>query len=119
MITDERIAEIRALLENATPGPWRAHPSGWVETANEVPVSDALRRQPHAERDGALIAAAPTIIAELLEEVERLAVRPPRYWCDRCEELEFVCDKAHQKLAQVTRERDEARRVALTRAMEK
>ena len=95
-MTDERRAEIRALLEAATPGPWTAGddgiPASDVETAY-IPkqkrchgygcdnkfICDLNDGEYHeyfnADEQTAnarLIAATPTVIAELLGEIERL-----------------------------------------------
>lgn len=88
MLTAERLEEIRALLANATPGPWRmgqprrdrecmhcrigydiASFNVWAEPGVDV-------TSPHAhipEGNARLIAAAPSIVAELLAEAELVA----------------------------------------------
>jgi hypothetical protein len=73
-LTAERVAELRALCEAATPGPWRADPEpvdapGWVSAGD--------RHEPVAEvyggtHNAALIAAARNALPDLLDEVERL-----------------------------------------------
>ena len=64
----DRIAEIRARLDAATPGPWLVR-NGWVDLNNlhgdVIPVG-------HNDADADLIAHAPADIAWLLDEVERL-----------------------------------------------
>lgn len=71
MTPASRIAEIRKRLEAATPGKWRAA---------VLPVSDNLfyvgfgtyDGGPVAENDAEFIAEAPTDIAFLLDEIEKL-----------------------------------------------
>lgn len=69
---EQLIAEVNALLAAATPGPWETFP-GW---RTEIHASDAPdRMRPLAEMmsanrsDAALIAAAPSLLAELVAEV--------------------------------------------------
>lgn len=85
-LTPSRLAEIRATLENATPGPWKRDSSvgigaGAVVTGDTTtgPDSDlddfvfeGICYNVEEAEDAHLIAAAPTIVAELLAEVERL-----------------------------------------------
>jgi hypothetical protein len=68
-LTAERVAELRALCEAATPGPWRADPEpvdapGWVSAGD--------RHEPVAEvyggtHNAALIAAARNALPDLLD----------------------------------------------------
>jgi len=76
------VDEARRLLAEATPGPWEAVTSGpreWLieagrETHRGSPIHHA--RVLSTVADAALIAAAPTLLAALCDEVERLrAVR--------------------------------------------
>ena len=84
-MNDERRDEIRGMLANATPGPWRtsnrrgASPRiWWVETDDNeydliAEVFDGKQSLSETDKSNAdLIAAGPTIIADLLAEVERL-----------------------------------------------
>jgi hypothetical protein len=96
----------RALVAAATPGPWRAVPYGnsvldtpidyaegaaqfgWQVDAPSDEVCDTGYDHPFAEPDAALIAAAPALLLELADEVERLAAlaadceadHPPEPW---------------------------------------
>lgn len=66
----DRIAEIRARLDNATPGPWRTHGRDGdhvVSLADEYVVTSAW-----TPADSALIAHAPDDLAWLLAENELL-----------------------------------------------
>ena len=71
------IAAIRARLANATPGPWesREHKKQWhvtsVETEEHVALISHWTNDVD-EADADLIANAPTDLAALIEEVERL-----------------------------------------------
>ena len=72
----DRLAEIRARLDAATPGPWRA--ADWDDARGIRVVVGEFPRDPYtlalAERDhdARFIAHAPTDIAWLLDEVARL-----------------------------------------------
>lgn len=79
----DRLAEIRARLDAATPGPWNVRTNGsWLrpravvyrdsnQHANNVDVCQLIgERREWADAD--LIAHAPADIAWLLDEVERL-----------------------------------------------
>ena len=69
-MTPERLAEIKALLAAATPGPWSVHEG---HRAVRVAPDRTLVHMFHGTpADQHFIAAAPAIIAELLAEVERL-----------------------------------------------
>lgn len=81
-MTQERLDEIEAALNDATPGPWSAETRGHLIThvndADGIPIgicqectNDATYEAPNAE----LIAHAPEYIAYLLAEVERLRAR--------------------------------------------
>ncbi len=95
MVTPERRAEIEALLAAATPGPWEAHflPHGdpWVSVEGHklwgkiadipavpqelisglVPVArESTDYADYGRGNALLIAAAPTIIAELLTALD-------------------------------------------------
>jgi hypothetical protein len=64
------IERLRALLAEATPGPWHAHrqPTGtpwWIESEDEHGVADVERAE-----DAALIAAAVNALAALLNVAE-------------------------------------------------
>jgi len=110
-MTNERRAEIQAMLEAATPGPWQ-----WCDSDSDTPLTDVESLEYHqhngfgfylstienyvredswvgplprfivsAEQldgqavDALLIAACPTVIAELLAEVD--------YWREGCHQL--------------------------------
>ena len=64
---NDRLQEIRARLDAATPGPWYVR-SGWVALNNlnydVIPVG-------HNDADADLIAHAPADIAWLLAEIEK------------------------------------------------
>lgn len=102
MITDEQLAEWRALCDKATPGPWRperticgngerlyrvkypAHglnEGASFEIAHLVTTEGGLEQQGH---DARLVATARTAMPQLLEEVERL-----RAEVERMEELYY------------------------------
>ena len=89
-MNDERLAELRALADAATPGPWN-HDSLWLPNSILGPVhqpddSDTteevlLFADPdfgHKPQDLAFIAASRTAIPELLDEIERLRERTNR-----------------------------------------
>ena len=71
----DRIAEIRARLDAATPGPWHKHDDEpWVTNSATPPmriIATGLRGQPE---NADLIAHAPADIAWLLDEVERVTL---------------------------------------------
>lgn len=73
-MTEERINEIRARLAAASPGPWRIGPV--FDEPQETIVCDAqmVANTVHGNDmpNAALIAHAPTDIADLLDEVDRL-----------------------------------------------
>ena len=77
-MTKERIAEIRALLENATPGPWEIiryeHGGGRIGRFGDPNKGEPreLVFDTFNEGDRELLYAAPTIIAELLAELDEL-----------------------------------------------
>lgn len=90
-MTEQRRNEIRARLEAATPGPWNYDPrvgcvavySGekrnclatdepFIYYKPGVRVRDGWETDPQHRSDAALIAHAPTDLADLLAEVERL-----------------------------------------------
>jgi hypothetical protein len=98
-----RIAQIRARLEAATPGEWRAY---FVEGEDEWTVQEgafygdvckvtrfSLREEP----DAALIASAPADLAWCLGEIERLHVlsetRAPMCQCSDDEACKFVRER--------------------------
>ena len=71
--------EIRAALAAATPGPWQVYESMQADTFVYGPrgiLRDDIIAGPTYSRENAhLIANAPTWLAELLAEVDRLAAR--------------------------------------------
>ena len=83
----DAVARARELLAKATPGPWeeRRHhfmDGEWMESS-VVPVEDGDFREGDGDcvrinsctADAELIAAAPTLLAELADEVERLQAK--------------------------------------------
>lgn len=106
-MTPERIAELRALADAATSGPWRVRwfPVDTVTGEGGDYVVEAGDINGHAEElicygdwDGDFIAAARTAVPELLAEVERLEARV----ADLTDEI-VNCDRA-----ELEAERDEA-----------
>ena len=77
----DRLAEIRARLDAATPGPWFHYPGEpWVTNATDEPRIIVATVSPRMTGDNAdLIAHAPADIAWLLAEVERLQKRVAMY----------------------------------------
>jgi len=80
-LSDARLTEIRARLAAATPGPWHVFrdsivASAWVNRGDDPiceVVTDANDRSPdQGDTDARLIANAPTDLADLLAEVQRL-----------------------------------------------
>lgn len=80
MLTRERLDEIRARLQAASPGPWRAH-----EEENRVPVCPTVDPDlsllgidvdgtavVYSQADADLIIHAPADLADLLAEVDQL-----------------------------------------------
>lgn len=87
MFTKERIAELRALCDGATEGPWE-HVFNEDESWETVRCADSLVAKVDSEysfeqdaKDAQFIAAARTALPELLDEVERLKNSPD--WLDR------------------------------------
>ena len=82
-MTKERIAEIRAMLVGISPAPWGV--SDYRDSPEIVKVGEQfwtiakmVRYFAHHDKiaaDTVLIAAAPTVIAELLDEVEWLQTK--------------------------------------------
>ena len=75
----ERIAEIRALLDAATPGPWRAgqrrHKNDWIVSSAHIGAlcelqGPSLTAETCVGADARLIAAAPEALRLLLEVAE-------------------------------------------------
>jgi len=68
-VTNEKLAELKALCEKATSGPWTiSEVQG--NSMNEFQVDQAI--DDHWEKNAAFIAAARTAMPELIVEVERL-----------------------------------------------
>ena len=101
------VAEARALLAAATPGPWRVgDPDSlnprvdapeWaichVYDADERPYDlddDSIPLDPTPLADAALIAAAPELLARLCDEIERLRALAATW----TEEADFRCSRA-------------------------
>lgn len=75
--TDIRLAEIRARLKEATPGPWvigsyRGMNGYDIETADGRDLSGIHRGMVDGRRNAELIAHAPADLAYLLDRVDRL-----------------------------------------------
>ncbi len=72
----ERVSQIRARLAFATPGPWRTTDQvgvwAMVHGPHNVEVAHALTYMSH--NNGPLIANAPSDLAWLLDELERVKV---------------------------------------------
>lgn len=104
MITDEQLAQLKALAEAATPGPWEddAEEGGivWGPPGSGESLYGALRRGKHREdkgsygpiavtnddeyvhsnrwkEDSAFIAAARNLVPALISEIERLRAAQP------------------------------------------
>jgi len=72
--TPEGRAEVRRLVEAATPGPWEHRVAG-IEGDSYIAATGPWKRLRSSEQvheDAALIAAAPTLLLAALEEIERL-----------------------------------------------
>lgn len=111
-MTPERLAEIKARLAAATPGPWQAHLSNTpphylatpVVSHKCGPAGDRLGRfvlwdgdPEQADKDALIIANAPTDIADLLAYVEQLE----GLLRDLCED-----SRAAAEVVRLTQERD-------------
>jgi len=82
MTPDERIARVRWLLNEATPGPWELDEAGSVETTDGCAIAfindhkyiPTIQRTGECfnDADGHLIAEAPEHLLALVEEIERL-----------------------------------------------
>ena len=81
--SQDRLTEIRARLDAATPGPWERHPSEpWIYVRRgpfTVNIIGTQLRAAQQHGDADLIAHAPADIAWLLAEVERLEKRVAMY----------------------------------------
>lgn len=79
-MTEEQLTTIRERWGKVTPGPWKYTASQLLTSVQQVEdPCIAIMYDPHYENDlanakanGKAIAAAPTDIAALLEEIERL-----------------------------------------------
>lgn len=77
-MTHERIAELKALCDAATPGPWRQDyervigNGEWIEDVATAVYTGPPRFHEQRFHDAALIAAARTALPEALAEIERL-----------------------------------------------
>lgn len=72
------LAEAEALLEAATPGPWRASEYGFVEAGADTICQfwDKYEEDfPHRQANAALIAAAPSLIPRLVTAVRERDAR--------------------------------------------
>lgn len=88
-MSDERLAEIRAQLQQIARAPWLATAQGdavqvWADDGDRVAVVEGMQatadpaRVADARVTARFIAAAPATIAALLDEVERLRAREAR-----------------------------------------
>ena len=111
----ERIAQIRARVEAATPGPWVTWPDGTEESVEAVAVGrfvchlNSNMRQ--FREDAALIANAPADLAYLLERVAALEVERDglRGWQNG--QTHYVgCWREHRQCALTTIDFEGARR---------
>lgn len=107
-LTDDAIAAIRARAEAATPGPWRVVSSGSgnfsIEDVEGVEVAEVFMLGDVAR----FLAAARTDVPALLAHIAALG-EESKAWHDECREAEQQRDTLAAKLAEVERERDEAR----------
>ena len=73
-MTDERLAELRALSDKATPGPWFFDDEdGHIYTGGDFAVLNyATTRLESPDDDAPFIAASRTAIPELLDAIERV-----------------------------------------------
>lgn len=87
-MTDERLAAIRARLDAATPGPWLIkadQPYPQRICANDdglVLIAETFTDPAWPPADADLIANAPTDLADLIAEVERLRYLDEQFPCD-------------------------------------
>jgi hypothetical protein len=80
MITDEQLAQWRALVDAATPGPWSEREDSeapawrviWSDDYSGLDVARVVPWMTHVEFNAAFIAAAREAVPALLDEVERL-----------------------------------------------
>ncbi len=73
-VSEEEIAELERLSQEAAPGPWEEHPNGGrIADARGIPAAcaDGYSRE-ERDRNRALIAAARNALPRLLAEVRRL-----------------------------------------------
>jgi hypothetical protein len=101
----------RRLVEQATPGPWQHH--GASVSGNTAGLDHVAECRAHRDvYDAKFIAAAPSLVRELCEEVERLEMERAeaiRYMStDQIEYGKLVADLCKQRDTAL-RERDEAR----------
>ena len=86
-MSDDPVTRARALLAAATPGPWRVEPDDGVviedNTARMLARVFGPGSHPWVRANAALIAAAPELLAELCDEIER-----PRTWYELIKLLE-------------------------------
>lgn len=70
----DRLQEIRARLDAATPGPWHVHPVGSIEV-RRLDYSGFVVARANHDDDADLIAHAPADLAWLLAEIDALRER--------------------------------------------
>jgi len=108
-MNDDRIKQLRALCEAATPGPWHYDDEGarwpaplWYSSV--ILVADGA----HVANNANLIAEARTALPEALDEVERL-----RAYATRGEHRAMTLLQAIEDCTAMQAERDEARRIVV------
>lgn len=70
-MTEERRKLARELLAKATPGPWHVSDNKLIRAANGCYVGNSWPGGTHSNADAALIAAAPELLAEALDAIDR------------------------------------------------
>lgn len=117
-LSDERLAAIDALLQAATPGPWKANePVGIVTDAAGQPLA-VFGGCAQDQADAAFVAVAPEAVGELLAEVafqqkwSEIGWRNARVHAERCEATD---EKLADQRVLVTRLRAELSRQARQR----
>jgi hypothetical protein len=73
-MTPERIAELRALCEAATRGPWRDYQGNIINPAGDAELGNWLVGSLRWADDRAFVTAAREALPAALDEIERLNV---------------------------------------------
>jgi len=94
-MTEARKAQMRALVEAATPGPWEWEPHNRVvcNRDGEILYDDSCGEKVNAEVDAAFIAAARSFVPDALAHIERLEGENERWKAE--------CDRVHTVLARM------------------